>query len=309
MNKIIKIEDNIEKRIQLKIKYRNNKIFKESFFASQENTKMKTFFKTNFDLLQKEIQDDNYVIYFLINDIENQIYIGKSKNFSARLQNHYLNKLFNRIIVLCSNNWTSSIIDYLEYWFIDFFSKNNEFKLKNCRIEKEPNINLMDEEIIIDALSIFKWLLLTEGFNIDCYFKNQKETQIIEKENNDFFQNNNENPRDVYFKKVKAHYFENEIRSQKLLLFQNTKIIWNKFSYESFPGSVTSIKAYNEWFEDNIKQNNIKQISLNEYVLNKNIKTSASFGACLICGYFSQNGNAVWKTLDGISIKELKNKK
>ena len=91
MSRNIEIENNIDKNIRLKIKLQNNNIFKETFIETQRNIRMRTFFKVDYNKIVNEIEDGSYSIYFLINDIENSIYVGKSKNFLSRLQGHYQN--------------------------------------------------------------------------------------------------------------------------------------------------------------------------------------------------------------------------
>lgn len=307
MSRKIEIENNIDKNIRLKIKLQNNNIFKETFIETQRNIKMRTFFKVDYKKIENEIENENYSIYFLINDVENSIYVGKSKNFLFRLQRHYQNpkKEFNRIIQLSSKDWTPTIIDYLEYWFIDFFYNNKIFdKFVNNKLEKEPNFTYSDEEYIENALENLKWLLLTEGINISNN-KNKENKKI----NNSFFVNKDikdeSSDYQIYLKNVEAIYYKNESSSQKVKLLKNTKVVWNKYNANNYPGSTNHINRYNQWFEENIKLGKITKISLNEYLLNDDYKTSPSFASSLVVGYFTRNGMIDWKTKQGKSIKEL----
>lgn len=309
MSRNIEIENNIDKNIRLKIKLQNNNIFKETFIETQRNIRMRTFFKVDYNKIVNEIEDGSYSIYFLINDIENSIYVGKSKNFLSRLQGHYQNpkKEFNRIIQLSSKDWTPTIIDYLEYWFIDFFYNNKIFtKFVNNKLEKEPNFTYSDEEYIDNALENLKWLLLTEGININSnknkttnFFVNEIKEES-KKESNKYW---------VYLtlKNVEAIYNKNEKRLQKIKLLKNTKVIWNKYNVNDYPGCFSNIHRYNHWFEKNIKLKKITRISSNEFLLNDDLKTSPSLASCLIFGHFTRNGTIDWKTKDGRTIKELEN--
>lgn len=172
MSKKISIPNNEEKNVELNIKVENNNIFKCSYikrkrFEKESDIKMQTFFKVSEKDVVKEIKNENYAIYFLISDEDNKIYIGKSQNFAYRITRHYKEKEFSKILLLSSSEWTPTIIAYLEYWFIDFFANNKTFKSMNNKLEKEPKYTDADEEYIEYALDALKWLLLTEGINID----------------------------------------------------------------------------------------------------------------------------------------------
>lgn len=308
MSKKVEIENNKETKIRLKIKLFNNDIFKETYIESRDNIKMKTFFNVDYKKISNEISSDEYSIYFLIDENKNSIYIGKSRNFLSRLQLHYKNpnKNFNKIIQLFSEKWTPTIIDYLEYWFIDFFYKNKILEFNNNKLERKPNYTSSDEEHIDYALDTLKWLLLTEGINIS--YNENKINKIIKNSslNNQTTANKN-NEYKVYFKNVEAIYCKYEKSNRKIKLLKDTKLIWEQFDIKKFPKCKNSIDRYNKWFEENIKLGNITKISSKEFKLNIDLNMSPSLSAVLIVGYFAQNGKTAWKTIDGNSIKELEN--
>lgn len=199
-----------------------------------------TFYRTDLkSILNSSLTEINakyYGVYFLINEQDNSIYVGKTKDIENRMKNHDRNKNFDRIILLIKKNWTTTIIDYLEWWFINFFMNNqNEFKLENKREESEPNYTPYDKKEINKALETSFWLLLNEGINIS----NNDDKDVKLKDNYSFINSDNENidnneNSEVYYKNTKAFYCFNNISSKKILLLKGTTIIWNKFESKDF---------------------------------------------------------------------------
>lgn len=292
MNKVITINDNVTKKITTKIQTNNNHIFKTSYLNIEKTIEMITFFKSNIKMLRTNdyIQDKEF-IYFLINDEKSSIFVGKTKDAF----NRSTNMQYNRIIVLCSDEWTSTILEYLEYWFINLFVDKQLFgKTINKRIEKEPKFNSKDDEIINEALKHAKWLLLNEGINID----NSK--PFVVNDNKKHFDIHHH---EVYCEGVKAFYFPQKPRKKKLLLIKGTELIWNKFDPNDYnENSLRSLEKYNNFFESN----KITKINENKFILNNDFETSLSFGATLVHGYFSCNGHSYWKGKNNKHIDKLK---
>lgn len=205
--KKISIPNNIEKKVELKIKIQNNNIFKETYikttpFETTPIIKMQTFFKIPEKDVINEIENDNYAIYFLIDNENNKIYIGKSQNFAYRIKRHFKEKQFVKILLFSSAQWTPTIIAYLEYWFINFFINNKTFDTENAKLESKPKYTPFDNEYIEYALEILKWLLLTEGINIDNCTSNKN--QLKENLSN----GNNLETKNTYVSKSQNNTFE-----------------------------------------------------------------------------------------------------
>lgn len=111
----------------------------------------------------------NSCIYFLYNDEE--IYIGKSVNGIDRIKEHKVNKKFwNDCLMIVTDNktWTSTIIDYLEYHFINKFKINTNLSLSNKDLRVvEPNITLYDKVSIDSAIETVEFYLATQVINVN----------------------------------------------------------------------------------------------------------------------------------------------
>ena len=286
----------------------SNRFLKEVTLDPEYNknsTTSFTFYRTDLKTILNsssiKFGKDSYGVYFLINEQNNSIYIGKTRNIENRMKNHDSNKNFDRIIILTKHNWTTTIIDYLEWWFINFFINNQtEFRLENKKGESEPNYNHHDKKIIESTLESSFWLLLNEGINILPNMKNDNNLRSNLSTDNSFYDKNNE----VYYKNIKAFYYPNNKSNKKILLLKGTKIIWNNFDLKDFSKTtIHNIKRYNNFFEESLKNNKIFKSNNNEYILNEDIYESPSFAACLIDGYFTRNGNDCWKFDNGKFIK------
>lgn len=282
------------KKVTLDPEYNKNSIISFTFYRMDLKTILNS---PSIKLFNK----DSYGVYFLINEQNNSIYIGKTRNIENRMKNHDSNKNFDRIIILTKSSWTTTIIDYLEWWFINFFINNQtEFRLENKKEESEPNYNHHDKKIIESTLENSFWLLLNEGINILPNMENDNNLRSNLLTDNSFYDKNNE----VYYKNIKAFYYPNNKSNQKILLLKGTKIIWNNFDLKDFSKTtIHNIKRYNNFFEESLKNNKIFKSNNNEYILNEDIYESPSFAACLIDGYFTRNGNDCWKFDNGKFIK------
>lgn len=299
----IKFDKN-KKNIQVDISIDKNEIIKECYIYSDKELKMYLLNNINSKIINQKICDNNCSIYFLINEYKKTIYVGKSKSIFSRLQNHNQNKDFTRIILFNNDNWTQVTIDYLEYWFINFF-KNNDvmYKLENSKNENEPKCAPHDEQIIEKSLNIIKWLLLIENIKIDSETENNfnDNNKINEIKDVNVINSKIQDERMVYFKNIEAIYCKSK---NKITLQKGTKIIWSHYDLNKYDeNSIKGINRYNNWFLNN--QDKIEKINQYEYILKTNIILSPSFAACLVCGRFSQSGNQAWKTKNNININNL----
>lgn len=127
----------------------------------------------------------NSCIYFLLSS--EGIYIGKSMKGIDRVKNHVATKLFwdyGLMFVTDNKSWTSTTIDYLEYYFINTFKSLPDLSLENKDPRSfEPNITMFDEAHIFSAIDKIE-------FYLNCHNINTK--KVLHKPQGEYFYNKDE---------------------------------------------------------------------------------------------------------------------
>lgn len=124
---------------ELKIFEDNTSTIRGHYFKRSVYKKLKEFDNT-----------ENACIYFLLHtdsDDVSHVYIGQSVNGFKRIDNHDSNKvnqvegyLFNST----NGSWSKTVIDYLEYHYIEFF-KGTEYVIENDGARVKPTVGIYEK--------------------------------------------------------------------------------------------------------------------------------------------------------------------
>lgn len=232
------------------------------------------------DLKILEREKNNSGIYFLLNEEDNQIYVGQATDIQNRLKNHLSDnaKEFSKIyfFVMDNNDFSKTFIDYLEWYYINKIA--NQFFYNSINKDprtREPLISEFDKPIvekIIQGINIF--LLFC---NIDLNILEQKG------EEEKFWFGNGEL---IY-------------SSGKFILLKNSKI-----KHPSYQKIATDKSRVDRWFEEN--ENYLQKIDENNWTLTRDVTiNSPSFAGRLCSGKSSENGWIVWKNKEDKSLDAI----
>lgn len=154
----------------------NLKIFQDP------TSQIRGFYFTKSQLTQVEQLEyaNNHAVYFLFSETEeSSVYIGQSVNGIKRIKSHLRGKdfwQFGILLVTDNNTFDKLSIDYLEYHFIQAFSKT-QYSLENQDLRVvAPNVNVFNQstldsfaaqiQFLLEAMGIsFKPTLFTEEQN------------------------------------------------------------------------------------------------------------------------------------------------
>ncbi|MCG7343409.1 GIY-YIG nuclease family protein [Sporosarcina sp. ACRSL] len=110
---------------------------------------------------------NNHAVYFLFSDSdESSVYVGQSVNGINRIKSHLREKdfwQFGILFVADNNSFDKLSIDYLEYYFIQAFSKT-QYSLENRDMRSvEPNVNVFNRSTLNSFASHIQFLLEALG--------------------------------------------------------------------------------------------------------------------------------------------------
>lgn len=147
-------------------------------------SQIRGFYFTKSQLSKVESLDyaNNHAVYFLFSETEeSSVYIGQSVNGIKRIKSHLREKDFWQygiLLVTDNNSFDKLSIDYLEYYFIQAFSKT-QYSLENQDLRKlAPNVNMFNLSTLNSYASQIQFLLEAMGVSF-------KPSTNIEVENQD----------------------------------------------------------------------------------------------------------------------------
>ena len=115
---------------------------------------------------------NNHAVYFLFSDSdESSVYVGQSVNGINRIKSHLREKdfwQFGILFVTDNNSFDKLSIDYLEYYFIQAFSKT-QYSLENRDMRTvAPNVNVFNQSTLNSFASHIQFLLEALGVSFQC---------------------------------------------------------------------------------------------------------------------------------------------
>lgn len=249
---------------------------------------IKAFFFTreSYKKVYKLPSSNNYAIYFLFNDSEdeNLVYIGQSINGIQRIEEHVKGKDFWSYAILFvtdNNSFDKLSIDYLEYDFIQQF-KASSYVLTNKDLRpNKPNISVYDLPNLQTFIEQIAFLLSAEGVDIDEVKESSSKVK--------------------YYYPPKKHNAKIFVQDGKFVLAAGSEI---KRPLESTKEWKDSRRYYrgNEIVDSYIENEKVKDVC-GKLITQVNIAfKSPSAPADLITG-LSENG---WKFFKG--LEEIRNK-
>lgn len=223
----------------------------------------------------------NSGIYILISKNEDErYYIGQTINGISRIEEHNRNKDFwdECILFLTENNtWDKTIIDYLEYSFINEFNKSMyTLENKDMRTNK-PVLDLFQES----SLSDIKEEIL---FMLSCNDISLKEEKKI---------------RSKIYKAGKGKNAELIYENGKFVLLSGSEVNYPKEDVKNWSDGGNFYKRQNSIIDSYIEQGKIQGEKGKFYTSVDIAFTSASASASLVTGG-SENGYDFWQGLDEI---------
>lgn len=227
----------------------------------------------------------NYAVYFLFDRTENKeltkVYVGQSTNGAHRMQDHNYNKMFWSfclMFVTDNNSFDALTIDYLEYHFIGKLEKSGKYILENKAMRRmEPNVSIYDKPTINSYISQIEFLLNAEGIN-------------IKEEKSDNFTR-------FYYPKNKKHKAKIFVKDGNFILAEGSIVRRPVESSANWSDGGSFYNRYNNYIEDYLADNKIKECADNYKALMNLTFTSPSAVASLISG-LAENGWVYFEGLD-----------
>lgn len=244
------------------------------------------FTKENFNRVREQAFSKNYAVYFLFNDSEDQtVYIGQSTNGVERIKQHIKSKDFWTyciLIVSDNNGFDHSVINYMEYYFIEEF-KNTYYTLNNVLSKPVPMIGTFQEVTYKNYASQIKFLLEANGI----YFASKK----IKATNKLSF--------------IAAKGREAELFIHDGVFFLSTGSLIRKpiESSQNWSDGGRFYQRYNKIFNTLVETGKAELISEQEARLLENIPYKAPSSPASVVSGYAENGYDFW-----IGLKEYKDK-
>jgi hypothetical protein len=231
---------------------------------------------------------NNHAVYFLFSDMEEpSVYIGQSVNGVTRIKSHLREKEFWKfgiLFVTDNNSFDKLSIDFLEYFFIQEFTKT-QYNLENRDLRQiEPNLNVFNRSTLKSFAKQIEFLLEALGISFQPI-----EIGLIEH----------------------AEYFNAPEPYQASIYLQDGKFILRKGSTIRQP--ITSSKSWSDGgrfydrymrhFQNFIDSDQAKIIGENSAQLLHDIEFTSPSTPADLCSGQSNNG---WKFWIGLEEKRKK---
>lgn len=260
------------------------KVFKEAgssltgFYFTKENISR---------VIQLE-HSRNYAIYFLFNDSDDQtVYIGQSTTGIDRIKNHIKNKDFWSyciLIVSDNNSFDHSVINFLEYFFIEEFKKTY-FSLNNVLSKPDPVTSQFLRVTYNNYAQQVKFLLEANGIK--------------------FIEQKLKPAKQIRFKAGKGKNAELFIHEGIFMLAIDSIIRRPIESSKDWADNGKFYDRYNRIFDKLIADHKAISIGNNEAQLVDNVPFKFPSAPATLCSGYSENGYDFWKGLDVFkSLKE-----
>ncbi|WP_342542432.1 GIY-YIG nuclease family protein [Paenisporosarcina sp. FSL H8-0542] len=130
---------------------------------------------------------NNHAVYFLFSDSdESSVYVGQSVNGIMRIKSHLREKdfwQFGILFVTDNNSFDKLSIDYLEYYFIQAFSKT-QYSLENRDLRTiAPNVNVFNQSTLNSFAKQIQFLLEAMGISFNpvssMVYNQQEDSEIF----------------------------------------------------------------------------------------------------------------------------------
>ena len=127
------------------------------------------FTKSRLNSVESLEYANNHAVYFLFSDSdESSVYVGQSVNGINRIKSHLREKdfwQFGILFVADNNSFDKLSIDYLEYYFIQAFSKT-QYSLENRDMRTvAPNVNVFNQSTLNSFAAHIQFLLEALGIS------------------------------------------------------------------------------------------------------------------------------------------------
>lgn len=149
-------------------------------------SQIRGFYFTKSQLSKVETLDyaNNHAVYFLFSETEeSSVYIGQSVNGIKRIKSHLREKdfwQFGILLVTDNNSFDKLSIDYLEYYFIQAFSKT-QYSLENQDLRTVvPNVNMFNLSTLSSFASQIQFLLEAMGISFKPGISIEEKSQADE---------------------------------------------------------------------------------------------------------------------------------
>lgn len=134
-------------------------------------SQIRGFYFTKSQLSKVEQLDNanNHAVYFLFSELEeSSVYVGQSVNGINRIKSHLREKdfwQFGILFVTDNNSFDKLSIDYLEYYFIQAFTKT-QYSLENYDLRPTmPNVNIFNLSTLNSFATQIQFLLEAMGIS------------------------------------------------------------------------------------------------------------------------------------------------
>ena len=235
---------------------------------------------------------NNHAVYFLFSDSdESSVYVGQSVNGITRIKSHLREKdfwQFGILFVTDNNSFDKLSIDYLEYYFIQAFSKT-QYSLENRDLRIiAPNVNVFNQSTLNSFASHIQFLLEALGIS----FSTNVSTTLAAPDNMDIF--NAKSP------------FQASIRLSdgKFVLQANSIIVTPSEHTKDFKDGGTFYYRTLQRYVQLIESNKAIKLDDNSAKLVDDVQFNSPSMPAELCSGRSQNGWMFWSGLNEKRNKE-----
>ncbi|MDE4085384.1 GIY-YIG nuclease family protein [Planococcus maritimus] len=228
---------------------------------------------------------NNHAVYFLFSETEeSSVYIGQSINGIKRIKSHLREKdfwQFGILLVTDNNTFDKLSIDYLEYYFIQAFSKT-QYSLENQDLRPiAPNVNVFNLSTLNSFASQIQFLLEAMGIS----FKPSSSTE-------------EENKRDESFKAKSPHQASIRLQDGKYILQANSLIKAPLDRTKGWSDGGNFFQRSKRRYDQLIESGKAVSIDEKSAKLIDDVEFNSPSTPAALCSGHSQNGWVFWEGLD-----------
>lgn len=251
------------------------------------------FTKSNLANVIREKFATNYAIYFLFDEADDSsVYIGQSTNGALRIRDHVRKKDFwTYCIMIVSDNdsFDKTVIDYLEYYFINLFKKTI-YNLDNKEPRTTaPTIDRFIKSTYENYANQIHFLLEASGINF------MDNSSLIQK-------------KDIVFYEARKSIDAKLFFSDGLFVLASGSVISRpKESSKEWNDNGAFYKSNTEKFNNLVSNGKAVMIDDSKARLVDDVPFKTPSAPAELCSGYAENGWVFWKGLD--LIREKKDKK
>lgn len=224
-------------------------------------------------------------------------YIGESENVAERLTNHDRKKDFwSEVIIFTSKdeNLTKAHIKFLESTLVGMAKVADRYELENVNTPTESRLPRADRATMEEFISNLRMVLGTLGYSIlEQILRQTSPAEVASKpDSQSSYRNLLSN---LYFtvNNLKA---QGAVTDEGFVLKKGSQLA--RTNGDSMPGKLVNIK-------EKLLEEAVLVVEENYLVASEDILfNSSSYAAAIVAGT-SRSGPKGWKTLQGISIKQI----